>query len=323
MGGNLLKTWGLPEKRLNRAGFLEVLEKVTEVFEKENCKVYPLHFYEDKESFGDLDVIIQDGIIKDLSIFIEKNFGYKPFRNNQTFSFPVEGFQVDISAFHKDIIQSALFYFTSEVGNFEGTIFHKMGLKHSHEGLKYVIRDELFGKGSNFSEEVLLTRDAKKICEIGGFDYKVRKWGFKSKLSMFEYIYNSKYFKSSIFDFESLNHKNRVRNRKRAVFCEFVKYLKTVPEKDFCFKPKSEYLVDIIKEFPFLGERIEKARVAFFKRRELSDKFNGDIVMDLTGLKGEELGKFISLFRKMYPVESLEKMSSEDIKKKIISFATP
>lgn len=320
MGGNLLPSWGLPKKRLGKAEFLGILEKVRLVFASQQCEVFPLNFFSDKEDFGDLDIVIPDGIIKNIDQFIEKEFGYKPHKNCTVYSFPVEGFQVDANVLNREDIETTLFYFTSDAGNLEGRIFHKMGLKHSHEGLKYVIRDELFG-GSGSAEEVLLTKDIKQICEIGGFDYEVRMKGFKNEKDLYYYIYNSKYFKSSLFKFNSLNHRNRTRNRKRPVFCRFVEFIDSLPKKDFQFKDKQEYLKELCDKFPILKERLEARRKLFLEKRDLSEKFNGDIIRRVKGLSGEDLGKFISLFKKMYPVESLEKMSSEEIREKIINFS--
>lgn len=317
MGGNLLHHFNLPPKRIDRHEYEALSQRLIEEVSKHypgRCAV--LESYRNKQDFGDIDCLIETHESVRLDKWIQERFGVKPYVNGKTYSFPIDGFQVDLSSVNPLYFDTSFFYFRGEAGNLEGRVFHKMGLKHSHKGLLYCIRDSLFNEeGNHVLEEFILTQDPNKICEIGGFNYEVRKNGFESKEEMFEYVYSSFYFDSDIFSFENLNHINRTRNRKRPVYGEFLTYIRNKEKKIYNFKSKDEYLKDTILQFPELGERIEFYRIDSKEKKEVKRKFNGELVMEWTGIKdGKKVGLYMKLFRKKYNFQKLLTMSFNEVK---------
>lgn len=321
MGGNLLHIFNLPPKRLSREEYFSLSEEISSRISKS----YPGRFfitenYRNKESFGDLDCIIE--IHPDFSPreWIINEFGITPHSNGKTHSIHVSGFQVDLSFINPKYFATSIFYYKGECGNLEGNVFKQMGLKHSHKGLIYCIRDSLFnGAGNNILEEFILTQNPEDICEIGGFDYIVRRDGFDTKEDLFNYIISSKYFNPEIFSYENLNHINRTRNRKRPVYAEFLQYIENKPTQKFLFKEKRDYLLDFLVKFPELGKRIEFFRVSYLESKEIKRKFNGDLVMQWTGIEdGKEIGKIMSRFRKEFPKEKLLTLSQNEIRSAFI-----
>lgn len=117
MGGNLLKTWNLPEKRIPTSEYNQIKDELLNKFRDDGkCNRPVLHPFvqvapsiRSKETHGDLDIIIGyfgDADIhtlwkgeSDFAKYLEKEFGYKPFKNSNVYSFPYQGFQVDVT-FH-------------------------------------------------------------------------------------------------------------------------------------------------------------------------------------------------------------------------------
>ena len=70
--------------------------------------------------------------------------------------------------------------------------------------------------------------------------------------------------------------------------------------KEYQFsKDKDDYLEKIDQFFPeasFL-KKLNEIRNEFQRRRLLSEKFNGEMVMKITGLEGKDLGIFLNNFK--------------------------
>lgn len=265
MGGLLLKTWNLPEKRIPSDEYEtiknELIYKIThdsivhDIFdeddEEDHIYVTSAPYVRDKETHGDLDLIMSrctyytgyaghsvewkltDGsLTKDFVQYIQNQFGYKPFVNDKVYSFPYKGFQIDVSICNVSDVPTYIAYSSwGDLGNIMGRIFHKMGLHYGHTGLEFWIRQGMFDKNIQWSDsdhvlcKYLLTRDTKMIFEIGGFDYSRWKEGFDTEKDVFDFVVNSKYFDPEIFQLENLNHTNRTRNRKRGMYMRFIEYV--------------------------------------------------------------------------------------------------
>jgi hypothetical protein len=200
MGGNLLKIWNLPEKRIPTDEYNRIKNELVDRFRNDSkCnRPVPGAFVSvapsirNKETHGDLDIIIgqfSDPNIhmlwkgeKDFGKYLESEFQYKPHKNSNVYSFPYQGFQVDVT-FHpmNDFYMARDYSSWGDLGNIMGRVFHKMGLHFGHSGLSFWIRQGLFDANVQWSDsdhiydKVVLTNQMKQICDIGGFDY-IRWW---------------------------------------------------------------------------------------------------------------------------------------------------
>ena len=304
MGGSLYGA-----ERMPRDKFLLLLMKF--IPELRTClwetEFKPVPYYSEKEDFGDLDVIVKANTDVVRAAII-KHFGFIPedskldhrhqyTTNANVFSFIYEKFQIDLICTIEDYDTSIAYYSFNDVGNILGRFYHKLGLKFGHKGLLYPLRDD----NGNLKEEILITRDTKKIIEFLGLDFEKWNKGFTTLEDIFTWVSTGMYFDPTIFMGE-LSAINEKRDRKRKTFSKFLDWVEeTKPEQKYVFSSREERanyipaieeyfkcdLVHKIKEFEFEQDR----------KKQVNAKFNGDIVMEVTGLKGKELGEFIGLYK--------------------------
>ena len=345
MGGNLLKTWNLPEKRIPTDEYnvikIELLDKLCNDFACNRpvaglrASVAPS--IRSKETHGDLDIIIgkwEDADVimlwkgeQDFGKYLEKEFGYKPFKNSNVYSFPYQGFQVDVT-FHPMIeFEMAVNYSSwGDLGNIMGRVFHKMGLHFGHSGLSFWIRQGLFDNNLQWSDsdhiydKVVLTRDMKEICEIGGFDYERWYNGFDTEKDAFDFIVDSKHFNKSLFELENLNHTNRTRNRKRGMYMRFVEYVANCDKVGEPFRSKHEYSLMMQCKFSQLQRAIDGFRLLYEVDKVVKEKVNGKLVAEWCNLSesdGPMIGKIMSEVRDV-PKFVLLEMNQEEIKQFVV-----
>ena len=220
MGGKLLATWGLPERRLDNVNYEKIKTDLlhtlaTDVEFNEPVKLHAMvaPAIRDKVDHGDLDIIVGvfDGVDmkwkgKDFLSYIEELTTYKPHKNSNVISFHIQGFQVDVTFVpYEEFAMSVIYTSWGDLGNLMGRIYHKMGLHYGHSGLQFWIRQGMFDNNIAWSdsdhiyEKVVLSRNAKEIFTIGGFDYDRWLQGFDSEQDVFDFITSSKYFDPALF----------------------------------------------------------------------------------------------------------------------------
>jgi hypothetical protein len=344
MGGNLLKTWNLPEKRIPSSEYEtiknELIEKLTQESYMtdqfgEDEESFPLHFtcapyVRDKETHGDLDLIagrfsykgctthwkLKSGTTTDFSVYIQEQFGYKPFVNDKVYSFPYKGFQIDVTFCNMGDIPSYISYSSwGDLGNIMGRVFHKMGLHYGHSGLSFWIRQGLFDSNLQWSDsdhlydKVVLTKDTKEICEIGGFDYERWHRGLDTEQDAFEFVIDSKYFDPDLFKLENLNHTNRTRNRKRGMYMRFMEYVADSDKVGEPFRSKHEYSLMMQCRYSHLQRAIDGFRLLYEVDKVIKEKVNGKLVMewlDLSEKDGKLVGQIMSKVRELDKYKLLE-----------------
>jgi hypothetical protein len=345
MGGNLLKTWNLPEKRIPTDEYNQIKNELINKFRDDGkCnRPVPSPFVKvapsirDKETHGDLDIIIgrfTDVDIymlwkgeKDFGKYLEKEFGYKPFKNSNVYSFPYQGFQVDVT-FHplNDFYMAVDYSSWGDLGNIMGRVFHKMGLHFGHSGLSFWIRQGLFDNNLQWSDsdhiydKTVLTTNMGDICEIGGFDYNRWLKGFDTEQDAFDFVVNSKHFNKSLFELENLNHTNRTRNRKRSMYMRFVEYVANCDKVGEPFRSKYECSLIMQCRYPQLQRNINNFRLVYEIDKVVKEKVNGKLVMEWCNLSesdGKLIGKIMSEIRDI-PRYNLLEMSQSEIKNKVV-----
>jgi hypothetical protein len=325
MGGNLIVSqFGMEPKRLDKEAYdrlgEEVLNKIESSYPKwHNMCIIPSYY--DKEDFGDLDVLIEKSPFVDYREFIKHVFEVDQISHNAgVYSFPYEGFQIDLITMDSRIWHAARAYFSwNDCGNLCGRCFHQLGLKYGHNGLTYLIRDYTIGVSDDPNGEVLgeasICVKPKQILEFGGFDYKQFEKGFNTLEEMFDWVARSDHFNSEDYDFDKLNHINRTRNRKRSSYAYFVEWLKENKQNYPCFTPfedKRLYIPTIVKTFPAFQDDLDNARKVWDVMQENKTKFNAHLVTkwafdidhewnprQAKPLEGPALGKVIKWFKQI------------------------
>ena len=334
MGGKLLQSvWELPEKRLLNEEYSsfkdDILARMSYAMPP-SFKLGVAPAIRAKESHGDLDIICGYDFQSGFKKCLEEEFGGPIHVNSNVMSFPVDGFQVDVTFVPIDEFQSSIDYTSwGDASNLVGRIAHKFGLHHGHVGLSFWIRQGLFDKSLMFldndhvMEKLILTRDFSVILPLLGFDYDRWKQGFDTNEEVYHWVASSKYFNAEIFDYESLNHINRVRNKKRAMYAGFIEWLEKNSWKynRHVFQRREYYLPMWAEQFPQLKPSLKHHKEEYEQNKKFKSKLNGELVMELLGISnGKEVGRVISEMKRMYSKQKYISMPQEVINNLILSF---
>ena len=306
MGGN-----AFPEtRRLDKLEYETVMREVVEQFCTRFTRFKPTQGYANKESFGDLDIVFAHKVeAEDLEQWLRKTLGVTEFCFNggkakfnklpaPQMSFKYKGFQVDLVCVPEELFEIAHFYYSyNDLNNLIGSVAKGFGLKLGWDGLSLSLGSE----SGSFLEKIYLSRDPREIYTFLGYDYDRYLQGFDTLESIFEYVSTSKYFNAEAYAYTALNNKNRVRNKKRKTYRDFLEWLEGregLPH--YTFNPnKLPYLLKIAHSFPevrlfeTMGAMSEELR----KATEFSKVLNGRVVNEVTGLTGRELGLFLRSLR--------------------------
>lgn len=308
MGGNALKQFGMETRRVDRGEYIQLCDELVEALHVEFRVDIPKSLSH-KQSFGDIDVVVSKRPQFDVDVveFIKEKFNPTHiFSNSGVHSFDYKGVQVDIIVMPDCHFESAVSYFSwNDLGNLMGRIAHKFGVKYGHDGLSMVFRE---GTHQVFSVPLLHGDPTKhdSFFKFLGLDKKEYDDGFETPQDLYEFIVSSPYFNPSMFAYEDLNHTNRTRNRKRVIYAGFLEWIGFEQMKKRVFneyqwkEDKNLYLYRIRDHFLDGYRNYVQEKLAFFAERELKLLFNGQVVSEVTGLNGRELGNFMASATKVY-----------------------
>jgi hypothetical protein len=222
--------------------------------------------------------------------------------------------QVDLITLAPEHFDSNYNYLSyNDLGNFLGALMHQFKFKVNVDGsevdciLKYG-QEGFFVKAYYETHKLgdfVISKDYPKIYSFLGLDYNEWLTGFNELDEIFKFISKSKYFSSEIFQIKNLNKINRERNLKRKSYMTFLDWM---DNSDSLIKTKYSYTNNYILEkldieFPEFNEVIDnfKNKISIIKKNKLlSEKFNGNIIMENFGLTGKELGLAITKFKNNY-----------------------
>ena len=301
MGGKVMKKYGVETERKSTQEHKRIEKELIPIISNMfNTEVKIVEFYRNKETHGDCDLLILNhGNLGNISKKLEEKFGIVH-ANGNVYSFVYDKYQIDIIPQPTKNWETAKVFFDWDPsGNLMGKIAHKFGLKYGLQGLVYPFRTF----SGRLSRDIVISKDNRKIFKFFDLDYDKYLKGFDNLEEIFEFIIDSKYFNPNNFLMENLNSIDRKRNKKRSTYKGFLDYINLKNfDKDSSFKfnkDKSSYHRMINEYFPesnFL-EMLDELKKEDDRNKRISEKFNGNIVMEITGLKGKELGNFIHKFK--------------------------
>jgi hypothetical protein len=230
----------------------------------------------EKENFGDLDILYLSN--KDVNIhgLIKSLFNPKEVVTNGdviSFSYHIselEHFQIDMV---KTInIEMSQFYGGyGDCGNIIGRFTKRANLTFGNEGLWT----------SYESKKIMLSTIPQEICKYLGLNYDSWITGFKTKIELFNWIIESKYFDINLFKLDTLNSVYRHRYDTRPMFKEFVDYLATI------ILQTHEIIDDKLEHINYFNKKDEKDKIdeeiKIIKLHQ--EKFSGKIFLKYTPCK--------------------------------------
>lgn len=218
------------------------------------------------------------------------------------------GVQVDIRWYRDDSeYEFALRYFSyGDLGNIIGTLFRHYGFKLKDTGLyyQYMNNSEMLG-------EVMVTQSFEVALMHIDLDRGKFADGFSDGADVFYFVAASDYFKPSLFLFENLDSKNRLRNKKRVMYSNFVEWCtKTYPAELLVKEHATEVELDDFLERAFeisnsFQERFIEIGHDFLLKKYIKQCIGGEVVKSLTGFTGEKLGRFIRHISSRYGYRGL------------------
>lgn len=322
----------------------EVKSKLAQVIP--DCRIEVIPYFRNKESFGDLDLLIEN---KDAATRVRESLTQlgvtelvhpKPKSENwnpdmQTWS--VGGFgelQVDFIFVPPEFFDSALAYYSyNDLGNFIGRTADSMGLSYGFKGLTYNLMDP--DNDAVRIEKIVISTDTKAILEFLGFDYAVFDQGFDTLDEIIEFAMATPYLQPSYFDVENRNHRARSRDTKRDNYKLMWQTLQArnvqvnVADLPTC----AEQLQRAHDTFPTFAEchqRLLEDHAAFRAKRDeerkrVKARFSAQKVIEWTGITGTDLGVFMGFLRESSaaagtPVsEYVASLSDEQVKNWVLS----
>lgn len=318
MGGNAIKN----AVRVDASTYKTASNHVCNMIGCAGYHTSIIQAYREKDSFGDIDIIVPSSMFKDLSpIEIANIVGgqFAPFtKNGPVLSVGLamsdtDYLQVDLISTPEDEWSFALNYFSwNDIGNLIGRIAHKMGLKFGHNGLWMPLRD-----GSNLFHEICVTKNFSEALVFLDYDPARYAQGFNNLEEIYQYVTTSKYFNPDIYLLDNRNHTARVRDRKRPVYMQFLKWLDDKKTGMYEFsKNKADYYPEIFTVFPDSWVDYNDAMTEHVVVKGNKKKYNGDIVSKLLKIKGKDLGVWMSKAKNFYPFSdkwAIFNMSAEEV----------
>lgn len=312
MGGLAFnKTAPGKSRRYSRGEYLSVEHYLSHrVFPNLFSKFEVCPYLYSKQDFGDMDVIVIPSV--ELNIDLLKDWFNTEYviHNGDTWSLIFEELQIDLivsNAEEYDFHRAYLGLY--DRGNFVGKIAHMLGLKFGHNGLWLPIRFN----DSHKLKDIRLTLDVTKAEEFLDIKHLVNP---RTIEDVFDNVIASKYFNPEVFALENNNQVARIRDKKRPSYRTFLEYIKTLPDRDYFPRStgnKLQFLPMIFEAFPD-AEVEYKALYAYKEKMDLfKEKFNGDIVSNITGFTGKELGEFMVMFKSKYSVDRILGMTKQQL----------
>ena len=310
MGGHALKNY--ETRRLTRTEYFQLANTVFDVLLRDlGVSPFLIPAYKFKSDFGDADFVLNaDELSSNWVAQIVKAFDLTEdqwVKNGDVLSIGIENFQVDLIPVPGKYLLSTIDYFSyNDLGNLIGRIGHKLGVKIGHRGLSLVVRP--VGRDDHIIEEIELTTEFDQGLELLGLDVKKFREGFNTLTEIYEYVASSKYFDPEIYALENRSYASRVRDKKRATYSGFVKWIEeTKPKANHQFASKSDlggyslrmpyYETEVLTRWPEAKSKVDAAITRFEFNEEFKQVYNGKIVGELTGFAGKDLGEFMAEMR--------------------------
>lgn len=261
MGGNLFKE----SKRMeSKEEFQNAIQEQRVRFP--NLKLIGPRQLKDKETFGDLDMLVETGHAEEIRKVLDAE-GLKHSTNGRVLSYlDPNNYQVDLIQIPEDRLMYAWCFFSDgDLGNILGrmvkNVYH---LKNSFLGLYYVYRPDDTG---NYNQEFLVSLCYEELIILLGLN--IQKWqrGFETQDELFEWIYASKYLNTGIFKLENLNNKNRVRDRKRKFYNAWLEFLAGKEPKI-----PTTNKISVLDVFPGFAEEYDRCHAEYLETKLLKIK---------------------------------------------------
>lgn len=319
MGGT---AFGFTCRRMERREHQEMVEEACGKIQGLGLEPRPVQCYRGKLDYGDIDILATGALGRRdelAGVFGSK----KTLLNGDCLSLIWREAQLDIISVEAGLMDAAVGYFSwPDLGNFLGRIAKAAGFRYGHRGLA---RRVVFGR-SKRPGTVDVSTCTRDIFGFFGLDYARWERGFDEREDIYSFVVSSPFFAKSLFEPKSLNHRERVRNRKRPVYAGLLGWAEGENLQSFDFEACSDAWWDQRAKSHFGGGWIEE-RCHLMRKEEQEEansaKLNGDSVREITGLDGLDLGVFMRSFKASLDenlYDWLTPLSKESVDRAVLGF---
>ncbi len=195
----------------------------------------------DKDSFGDLDVIVgltNEEEKKEFVTMLENHFS-EIVQSGDVYSVRYVNYQVDFIAVDSDVDFANEYFSYGDLGNLLGYYAMERGLKLGHMGLYRSVNIPNVGKTRH-----VVTSDWREALDMIGFEDIEQPRGFASNKQMLDFVASSSLYggRERIFNLASLNARQRSSIKKRPAqrqfFNEYLGYSNDAIDEDRSKKKK-------------------------------------------------------------------------------------
>jgi hypothetical protein len=301
MGGLALKH--LNVRRVSKAEYAEVCNRMVSAFRSlfdQAPSIIPS--YRNKPDFGDCDsLIVASALPEDWRTQLANLVESQGFVVNGGVT-SIEMYEVQFDFISvpptvSDHVFAYTYFAYNDLGNLMGRIAHKLGFKYGHLGLQKVLRH-----GDHVFATLPVANSPAEIFEFLGYSYGRWLKGFSELTDVFEFAASSPYFEKDIFLLDNRNAKSRVRDSKRKTYTDFLKWCDTLPTlvstREQGTEERHAFQLDrAFAKFPDFKSRYQRAEALRLEHADLKSRWNGENVMEWTGLSGKPLGNLMSAVR--------------------------
>ena len=265
--------------------------------------------YRTKETFGDIDILVPSEHFSFDKFWDKHKHRYKDYkRNGGVISLlDKQDRQIDVITTPIEIYNIHYNYLAyNDMGNFIGRIAKSLNLKYGHDGLSLIVRYK--GDSTRKIGVIPISYDVRYIHELLDIPYRC----YDTMEQIYKDIMSSRYYHKDSFLLEKQSHHARVRDRKRKSYHGMLDYIK---ENDISTHPRRCYSIEeTLSMLPNeVTEKYIKIVTDYDKKMYEKTLYNGNIVSDVTGLKGKELGQFMAKIKGKIDIYG-------DVRKQIIEF---
>lgn len=292
MGGNALN---VDVQRINKSTYNIIKDKITTLF-KDKLIIQFLYNIDNKESFGDLDVLCQCVNEHDNVLDILKSLytSIDIYKNGSIISFAYEYenqyYQIDLIK-TSNFPMSTFYLSYGVVGAIIGRMTNKQNVKYSETGLSLYIRGKMLKLYDNYEytdnnvyRTIKLTTDPIVICDFLNLNYDIWHRGFATNNDLFEWICSSNIYSQHMF--ENINLHGKCQQ-----YLDFIDY-----SNDRISINHNEEFDIIAVEYFNIKDTIINAIEDIHKEIDRKKKFNGDMIIK-QGLVGKNIGNCIKYIK--------------------------
>lgn len=313
------KQFGELAERVSRQEYFEAVEEIQLQLEgrfSEALSIIPL---DDKESFGDIDMVIIWDRLQDQSgedyfreIFGEKLVDYRHLKNDKMDSVLIrlnnnKIVQADFARTKDEIEFTAKMIHASKghSSSVIGTLAMAYGYKFAQDGFY----KRYFDKQGQYYD-ILVTQDLLLGMEMLGLD--PNKWIDSSTVDdIVDFVSESPFFKSKFYDRKSMKNKRRAAIARRGVQDYMYSKLENTDSKESAINHDEYMQANFLEYFETVTSQIN-----LIESKTSTVRINGEMIMEAFSIPQSKLvGEILKLVKELDPeAESI----SEDLKSKIL-----